>query len=67
MWTKEFWLDTAERTVYTIAEILIGFITVDQTISPIDWKNALITSGIAGLATLLKCITVKAINDGKAD
>ena len=64
MWTKEFWKDTAERTIYTFAEILLGFLTADQLVAEVDWRNALITSGIAALATILKCLLVQATKDG---
>lgn len=65
MWKKEFWLDTAERTIFTFAEIMLGFLTADKILSPVEWKNALITAGVSAVATVLKCIVVQAVIDGK--
>lgn len=64
MWTKEFWLDTLERSVCTFAEAMVGYMAVN-TLAEVDWINALSVSGVAFIVTVLKCIIFKATADGK--
>lgn len=53
---KEFILAAAIRAVKTIAQTMLGLITVGATISSIDWLTALSISLVAGLYSVLTSI-----------
>ena len=65
IFTKEFWMDTFERTLGTAAEATIGVISAVTTFSQVDWKVGLQVIGIAALATVCKCIIVATIGNKK--
>ena len=65
MWTKEFWLDCFERSIFAFAETMLGFMTI--TNSNINWLEALSVSGVAFLAAVFKAIIKQAIKDGKGN
>jgi len=54
MWTKTFWLHTAERAAKTAAQTALATIGATATLSQINW--ALVISA-AGAATLLSVLT----------
>lgn len=58
MWTKEFWVDTAERVVYTICETALGVMGATQMIQELNWKVVFGASALAGITTLFKCLVV---------
>ena len=55
LFTKEWWIDAAERTIATMAEVAIGLLTAG-TIADIDWKMVAVTTGVSGLVAFLKAI-----------
>lgn len=56
MWTKEFWMDAAERCLGTMAEVAIPLITVALSTEQMDWHHfAYVVCG-SGLMCLCKCI-----------
>ena len=59
---KTFWLDTLERTIYTVVEAFIGSIAATGIITEVNWDIVLMTSLTAGLVTMLKCFAVKLPN-----
>lgn len=55
MFTKRFWQDTAERVIATAAAV--GAVSVPVTAATsMDWRTALVMTGLTALATLLKCL-----------
>lgn len=54
MWTRTFWLDTAERAVKTLAQALIAVLAVGTPIYEIAWAEAL---GIAATAAVISMLT----------
>jgi len=56
MFSKDFWKDTLERTIYTMAECLLASIAGTAMITQLDWKVVAITTITSGIVTVLKCI-----------
>lgn len=56
---KEWIIDTAKRVIWTMAEAALGFISVAETVTAVDWKYAGPVILTAGLVTALKCVVVK--------
>lgn len=67
IFTKEFWMDTFERTLGTMAEATIGVIGAATTFSQIDWTVGLQIIGIAALATVCKCVIVATVGKKNGD
>ncbi len=62
MLTLPFWKATAERSVRTFAQAVIGSITADQLgILDVDWGQA---ASIGGLASVLAVLTALATSGG---
>ena len=59
MYNKDFWIDTAERSLYTMAEAAIGVIGATSALSEVNWGVVVSASLLAGIVTVLKCIVVK--------
>lgn len=61
----EFWKDTANRAIWTFCESAFGMITIGQAFTDINWLHIFSVSGVAAIATILKCIYVstKRIDD----
>ena len=55
---KEFWKDTAYRSICTFAETAIAMITIGQAFTDVDWIHIASVSGVAAVVTVLKCIIV---------
>lgn len=59
LFTQAFWLYAFERMVKTIAQVMIATITA-STFLPLQgeaWLNVLVTSGLAGLVSILTSLT----------
>ncbi len=50
MWTKKFWLDTAERLIRTAAQAAVGAIGTTAVIQEVDWA---VVGGTTAVATVL--------------
>lgn len=67
MFTKSFWLDTAERAAKTVAQVLIAVFAVSGvTILNADWATALATAGTAALVSVLTSL-LSAVKTAKVD
>lgn len=53
---NDFIKDLLERVLATVAEVLLGYIAMAETIYEIDWKFAFGICAVAALATALKAI-----------
>lgn len=53
---NEFLKDMLERVIATVAEVMLGYCTMAETISQIDWRVAIGACSLAALITILKCI-----------
>lgn len=56
-----FWKDTLGRTLYTMAEALVGCIG-GATVFDVDWKASTAIILTAGVVTALKCFIVACRN-----
>ncbi len=54
----EFWKDTANRAICTFCEAAFGMITIGQAFTEINWLHIVSVSGVAAIATVIKCIWV---------
>ena len=54
MWTREFWIDAAERALKTFAQTLVAVIPVGAVLWEILWTDGL---GIAATATVISVLT----------
>lgn len=50
MWTKKFWMDTAERVISTAAQAAAGAIGATALVQAVDWR---VVGGTAATAALL--------------
>ena len=57
--TKEFWEDTFERAIYTVAETALGVIGTSIVMEQINWRVVVSASALSGIITVLKCIALK--------
>lgn len=53
MRSKTFWLDTLERAIKTLAQTLLAWLVVDQTIWELDWQQGLGVAATATVASIL--------------
>lgn len=61
VWTKAFWKDTAERVIFTVAQVLIALFTVDGfNLANIDLAAMLVTVGTTAILVVLKSIVAAA-------
>lgn len=54
--SKEFWKDTGYRCAWTFAQALLGYITVGQAVTDVNWAQGLSVAFVAALACFLKQI-----------
>lgn len=59
--SKTYWIQwvkyTAIRTIKTIAEVMIGFLTGEAFgIMDVDWVGALSVAAVSGVVCILTCI-----------
>lgn len=59
LFSKDFWSVALERMVKTIAQVAIATITASTFIPTVGeaWINVLVTSGLAGLISVLTSLT----------
>ena len=59
LFSKDFWSMAFERMVKTIAQTAVAVITASNFIPTVGeaWQNVLITSGLAGLISVLTSLT----------
>ena len=59
IFSKDFWSVAFERMVKTIAQVIIATITASTFIPTVgeQWVNVLVTSGLAGLISVLTSLT----------
>lgn len=59
IFSKDFWSMAFERMVKTIAQVMIAAITASTFIPTVGeaWINVLVTSGLAGLISVLTSLT----------
>lgn len=53
MRSKQFWFDVAERAIKTLAQTLLAWLVVDQTIWELDWQQGLGVALTATVASIL--------------
>jgi hypothetical protein len=64
MWTKEFWIQAAERAIKTFAQVMLGFLVVGQSgVLNVDWANTLSVSAVAAFASILMSLIGEGIGD----
>lgn len=56
MRSKQFWLDTAERAVKTLAQSLLAVFAAGVTIISVDWKETLAIGATAALVSVLTSV-----------
>ncbi|QGU03089.1 hypothetical protein CKALI_11225 [Corynebacterium kalinowskii] len=56
MRSTQFWLDLAERAIKTLAQTLLAWLVVDQTIWELDWQQGLGVAATATVASILGSI-----------
>lgn len=56
MRSKQFWLDTAERAVKTLAQSLLAVFAAGATIVSVDWKETLAIGATAALVSVLTSV-----------
>lgn len=63
MWTKTFLKDTAERVIATAVVTFAGAVTGTSALDELDWKVVGLTTGLATLGTLVKCVLASSKGD----
>jgi hypothetical protein len=64
MWTKEFWIQVAERAIKTFAQVMLGFLVVGQSgVLNVDWANTLSVATVAAFASVLMSLVGEGIGD----
>lgn len=62
MWTSLFWKDVAERVLATVAQVILGIITLDGfNIASLDFVAAATLVGVAALGVILKALIASRI------
>ena len=59
IFSRDFWSVAFERMIKTIAQVMIATITASTFIPTVgeQWVNVLVTSGLAGLISVLTSLT----------
>ena len=63
MTKKKFWVDAAERVIFTVAECALGIISGASMLGEIDWKFTCSACAVAGIITFLKCVVKETAED----
>lgn len=58
--SKEFWQDTADRTIRTMAQTALAACGTATMISQVDWKTVVGTTILSGLLCVLTCVATSA-------
>lgn len=67
MLTKAYWLDLLERAVKTAAQALVAFLGVGTGLLDVDWRAALIATGVAaGMSVLTSLASLRTDGEGTA-
>lgn len=61
--SKEFWKDTADRTIRTMAQTAIAACGTATVIKEVDWKGVAGTTLLAGILCVLTCIATSGSDD----
>ena len=61
IWTKEFWLDTLERSIATAIEVALTYITLGMTLTDINWVEVGSAAAVGFGYTVLKCLGVATV------
>ena len=62
MWSKQFWKDTAERTIRTFAQALLALIGTNVVaITTLDWPQMLLAAATAAVITVLTCVVATGV------
>ena len=56
MWTRQFWLDAAERAVKTFAQTFLAVVGGGATVASVGWKQNLTAAGFAAALSLLTSV-----------
>ena len=57
MYNSLFWKDVFERTVATVAQVILGIISVDAfNIATLDWHATLTLIGVSAAGVVLKAL-----------
>lgn len=58
MYSRAFWLSTAERVLWTFVQALVGAGAADGVLDIVqmDWRSALGIAGFAALTCFAKCL-----------
>lgn len=65
LYTKEFWRDTFERTLYTVLETFLGIVSGMSLITQINWEIVASSCAMAGIVTIAKCVLVAVNKENK--
>lgn len=59
-WSREWWADTGDRVVSTVAQAAIGTLTASQLpyVTSVDLPSVLWISGLAGVLAFLKAVAI---------
>lgn len=68
MFTREFWIDAAERSISTFAQTLLAIVAVAAPLSGLDlnlvnWLPVLAASGLAALLSIMKALAIVVAKD----
>lgn len=68
MFTKAFWLDTAERAVKTFVQAILSVLVVSgTTVLNADWTAGLATAATAALISVFTSLVSSAVNKAEDD
>ena len=65
MWTRDFWMDVAERALATAAEVAVAYFGTVALVEDFQasWDTALLSVGIATALSILKSIAATRFGD----
>ena len=64
MWTKTFWIDTAERAIKTFAQAVVAGLTAGATgILDVDWVTVVSVSALAAVVSVLTSVASAPLAD----
>jgi hypothetical protein len=64
MFSATFWKSTAERSIRTAAQVLLGFLVIGETgFLDVDWEQSLSVTGVAVIASILTSVVATGVGD----